>query len=184
MRLQEGLVLGVGMIAATALWQSRALADTSTYYQSSPAPAPVAVETTRTVYAGPNPALMGTGLVLFGGPYVASVIVGATSGHVGDDKLYIPVAGPWLDYGERGGCPLGSTCNAETGYKVLLAADGIAQGIGVIAILASLVVPETRTIHTYSTTGKADRSNALKPTVHFTPASYHGGAGLAAFGTF
>ena len=73
----------------------------------------------------PSRALLMTGLVLFGAPYVASIGIAATSSHTGDGNLYVPVIGPWLDLGARPGCPSSGDCGAETGNKVLLVGDGI-----------------------------------------------------------
>jgi hypothetical protein len=98
--------------------------------------------------SGPNRALLNSGLFAFGVPYIASVVVAAESEHPGDDKLYIPVVGPWMDLANRGDCGhLGQpTCDAETGYKILLVADGIFQGIGALDIVGAFVFPETRVV--------------------------------------
>ncbi|MGC4069063.1 MAG: hypothetical protein QM784_31350 [Polyangiaceae bacterium] len=49
---------------------------------------------TRTIY--PNRPLLVTGAVISGASYAGSAIVAATSDRGSDDKLYYPVAGPWL----------------------------------------------------------------------------------------
>ncbi len=91
-----------------------------------------------------NRPLMVTGLVLFGGTYAASVIVGAESDRASDHNyLYYPVVGPWMDLANRD-CTL-STCANETLSQALLIADGAVQGIGALAVLTSLVVPERTT---------------------------------------
>src|SRR5262249_23148051 len=50
----------------------------------------------------PNPALLGGGLGTIVLGYTPAMIVGIVSDHKGDDKLFIPVVGPWLDLGQRG----------------------------------------------------------------------------------
>ena len=173
MRLEKTLVFGTALIAAGLLWQSESSAQTVVYRPATVAP----VETTETVYVGPDRAMLGTGVVVTAGTYVASIIVGAESNKHGDEKLYIPLVGPWLDIGERGGCPLGaSSCNGETGNKVLLIADGVGQGLGALMIVASILAPE-REVRRISTA-------SAKPTLRFTPVTYRGGSGIAAFGTF
>lgn len=89
----------------------------------------------------PNRPMLITGGVLFGGTYAASVIVGAASDREADEKLYLPVVGPWLDLRERD-CDV-NECNNETLNKALLITDGALQGVGVLAIVLSLVIPET-----------------------------------------
>jgi len=99
---------------------------------------------------GPNRALLHTGIFVFGVPYVASVIVAASSDHQGDHNLYLPVVGPWMDLAGRGSCGnLGEmTCGNEAANKVLLVVDGVFQGLGALDIVGAFVFPETRTIST------------------------------------
>lgn len=131
----------------------------------------------RVTVTGPNRALLSSGIFALGVPYVTSVIVATQSDHQGDNHLYVPVAGPWMDLGDRGGCgELGQpSCNAETTYKVLLVADGILQGIGALDIIGAFVFPETRTAAV-----AADRPRlVVSPT-----AMGRGGYGVAALATF
>src|SRR5262245_49526236 len=60
-------------------------------------PAPVVAE--RSVL--PNPTLLGSGVGTLVLGYAPSVVVGIVSDHKGDDNLFIPVAGPWIDLGKR-----------------------------------------------------------------------------------
>ena len=53
---------------------------------------------------GPNRELLHSGILALGVPYVASVVVAATSDRTEDKHLYIPVAGPWMDLANRSGC--------------------------------------------------------------------------------
>jgi hypothetical protein len=122
-------------------------------------------------YAGPNWGVLGSGLAVFSGTYFASAVVAGTSAHAGDRDLYIPLVGPWIDMANR--CP---GCSGDTGSKVLLAFDGVFQGLGALGIVSSFFVPARRSL---------GRRADLSPTFHFAPASYGRGApGLAMVGTF
>lgn len=96
-------------------------------------------ETSRMTW--PNTPLLATGATVFGLSYLPAVIGGALSDADRKDDLYIPVAGPWmmLSKGE----------DEETGYKVLLAANGVAQGLGALMLLSSFFIPEKKTEHWY-----------------------------------
>jgi hypothetical protein len=88
-----------------------------------------------------NRKLFVSGLVLFGGTYTASMIVGAESSRDQDHKdLFYPVVGPWMDIGHRD-CGT-NTCTNEAGAVTLLILDGIGQGVGILAIIASVAIPE------------------------------------------
>ena len=138
------------------------------------------VVTTRThetaVTGGPNAALLSSGLFAFGVPYVASVIVASTSNNDADHNLYVPVVGPWMDFANRGPCGglLQRSCDNETANKVLLAADGVLQGIGALEIVGAFLMPEVTTT-----------TVATEPRIVVGP-SHVGrtGYGLAAGGTF
>jgi hypothetical protein len=133
----------------------------------------------RSGYAGPNRALLGTGIVTFGVAYVPAVVVAGESSQSVDHHLYVPVVGPWLDLANRPGCGPGSiACDTETTNKVLLATDGIFQGLGVISVVAAFLSPEHE--RAVVETGSTD-----KPTLHVSPAQIGaGGYGLRAFGQF
>lgn len=126
---------------------------------------------------GPNRGLLRSGLFMLGVPYVTSVIVAAQSDHPGDNNLYIPVAGPWMDLAGRGSCGNvgGPSCDGETVNKVLLVVDGIFQGLGALDIVGAFVFPETRTVYAGST----------PPRVVVAPAYYgRDGYGVSAFARF
>jgi hypothetical protein len=97
---------------------------------------------------GPNRALLHSGLFTLAIPYVASVIVATGSDHPGDNNLYIPVAGPWMDLSSRGPCGGAAerSCDGETANKALLVVDGVFQGLGALDIVGAFVFPETRTV--------------------------------------
>lgn len=128
----------------------------------------------------PNVGLISTGIVTLGLSYGASTIVAATSKNPADQRLYIPVAGPWMNLAERAPCH-GRNCGSSEGtYKALLVADGIFQGLGALEILGGLLTSETRTVAT------AQRKSApTSAEVHVSPARFGQGAyGISAYGTF
>lgn len=153
-----------------------------TVVQTTPPPV-TSDTTTRTEYAGPNKAMIGTGFALLGGTYLASAIVAGTSQHPGDEHLYIPVAGPWIDLANRGDCGAGfaRSCDNENTNNALLIGGGILQGVGVLTMIGGFLSPETREVRTVTTTAKAQ---VYKPTLTLTPVQYRGGGGIGAFGTF
>lgn len=129
-------------------------------------------------YVRPNRALLMSGLIAFGVPYIASLGVAATSPHAGDSDLWIPAIGPWLDVGQRGGCPSNNDCGGETGNKVLLVGDGILQSIGALQIVGAFVFPERHTLAPVVTTGSGS-------TMTFSPSKVGStGYGLSAAGNF
>jgi hypothetical protein len=123
--------------------------------------------------ASPNADLIASGLFTLAVPYVASVVVATESKRPGDQYLYTPVAGPWLDLARRDDCPAQGTCANETAYKILLVADGVLQGFGALEILSGFMFPETHSVKTESS-----------PRVRVAPNVGRGGAGVTAFGTF
>lgn len=92
-------------------------------------------------HSWPNRPMLITGLVVLGGTYGASAIVGAASDRKADDRLFIPVVGPWLDLKDRD-CDV-NACSHETLNKALLIGDGALQGLGAITLVLSLVIPES-----------------------------------------
>jgi hypothetical protein len=129
-------------------------------------------ETERT----PNAAMITSGAILFGIPYTASVIVGASSPNRADRNLIVPVIGPWIDLANRSVC-VGAECPNETTNKVMLVASGVLQTVGVLDFVGGFVFPVTRTT---TRTAKAAQSTA----VHVLPTAFASSVGLAAFGRF
>jgi hypothetical protein len=186
--------------AAALSWGASAHAQTTQVTTTAPPPpaapsavvvqpAPVATTTTTSAPLGatretkeegyvPNPYLLTTGLILWGIPYTTSVVVAAQSSNPADQHLYVPIVGPWIDLGQRGGCPVANnSCNTETTNKVLLAADGVFQAIGTIEVIWGFLRPEHREVTTVSAT-------KYTPKMTFLPASVASGYGLAAVGQF
>jgi hypothetical protein len=94
-----------------------------------------------------NRPLFVSGLILFGGTYAASAIVAGTSDRPEDEKLYYPVAGPWMNLADRD-CNT-RPCANESLDTALLIASGIGQGLGALGVVTSLFVPEKTTRNWY-----------------------------------
>lgn len=109
-----------------------------------------------------NAPVFATGAVVFAGSYGASAIVASQSDHVGADRLYVPVVGPWLALNDWGNCPIEQPrCDENTTEKVLLVADGVFQAAGVITMVTGLLSP---TSHTVVRTRTADNAKKVKVT--------------------
>lgn len=127
---------------------------------------------------GPNRAMLKSGVWTLGVGYVPALIVAIESPLPADRQLFIPVAGPWLDYANRD-C---DDCDNETLNKVLLVADGVVQGAGALQIVGSFLFVETR-----SASGQRRTTTAAEesPRLRFAPARLApGGYGLVAHGAF
>ena len=164
-------------LAALACGAFVALRPVSAHAQSStvvvpPPPAPVVAE--RSVV--PNPTLLGSGVGTFVVGYAPSVVVGIVSDHKGDDNLFIPVVGPWLDLGKRdcsgatvltsdGPFELASRSNCGTSdiERAALIASGVVQGAGVLQMLGSLFVPQRRVDVVARAAGRASGDSDLLP---------------------
>ena len=83
----------------------------------------------------PNRGMLGSGIFTFGVPYVASVVVAASSNHPGDHNLYVPVAGPWMRLADRH-CSGGGHCDDGLN-EGLLVVNGIFQGLGALDIVSA-----------------------------------------------
>lgn len=176
MKRQVMLAVGGGVsVLAAITWTTTSFADT--VVTAEPAPRPVVAEQTHN--SPPNVPLLTGGIIALGGAYIPSVIVAAANNNPYDNHLYIPVVGPWIDLADRPGCggAFQTSCGTETGFKALLVIDGAFQGLGALATVLGLVVPEHRST---VVAAKAD-----KPTVHVLPARVtRDGYGVTAFGTF
>jgi hypothetical protein len=154
------------LVTIAGLWSSTAAAQ-----QTNGMPQTDRTESER---IRPNRPLLVAGAAVIAASYIPPVIVAATSERDADKYLYIPVAGPWIDLGERGGCAPNS-CETEAVYKTLLVATGVAHIVGTSLIVTSLIVPERR-----ETTRAA---TSTKPVV--MPAQLgRAGAGLVLAGQF
>lgn len=120
----------------------------------------------------PNRPLLTAGAAVLAASYIPPVLVAATSDREADKYLFIPVAGPWINLAERGGCGP-NPCEVEAAYKGLIITAGLAHLVGTGLVVSSFLVPEERT----------PRAAKTKPVI--VPAQVgRSGAGLAVVGTF
>jgi hypothetical protein len=137
---------------------------------TTPAPASEASTTDH----GPNRSLILMGLVAFGWSYAPAVLIAGDSPRQTDRRLYVPVAGPWLDLGHRGVCT--TDCESEEMNRELLIVDGILQGAAVVAFVAGLLSSEHE---------RPDPKNEARPRLRVTPTRMgSAGYGVSAFGAF
>lgn len=146
-------------------------------FAQDPAP-PRADMSEKAIHTTPNRALLSTGAGIFALSYGASVITGAVSDRDADKKLFVPVIGPWMDLADRG-CDDRACGGNEDLNKAMIITSGVAQGLGVLAVVGSLFVPESTTV-----TEKRTTASAPKPTFSLLPVSFRAGAGVGAVGTF
>jgi hypothetical protein len=185
--MKRHLIVGgvlFGAVSSAVTWAGSSSADTTVVEQPAPAPAsntvvaaPAAAPAAESdAYTGPNRRLIGSGLVTFGLSYIPALVVAGTSDVSADHHLYVPIAGPWLDLGDRPGCGAGHIgCDTETTYKVLLVFDGIFQAVGAVTTVTGFLSPERHVV----TTAKLN-----KPSVHVAPSNVASGYGVLAFGNF
>lgn len=126
-----------------------------------------------------NAPMLTSGALVFGASYGASVIIAGTDNSRGNNRLYIPVVGPWLALSDRGSCdPVKTSCDHDTTAKILLVADGIFQAAGVLGVVDGLLAPSSHKIAIRNTTAKR------KPTIHMIPTFTNGNPALAVLGKF
>jgi hypothetical protein len=185
-RMAAALSLVAGTVTSFA---ATSRADDVTSTSPSPPPPVVVVAPTpqsdtaqtRTVSTGPDLRTIGGGLITLGVSYGIGIAVASNSDHHGDRHLYVPVIGPWLDLGDRGGnCSQSGSCDRETFNRFLIGADGVFQALGVLSIISGFVFEPKREVVTTTTT-----TASTQATIHITPVDYgRGSLGLAAIGTF
>lgn len=141
---------------------------------SVPASAQQRVDTVE--YTGPDRGLLRAGAWTLGLSYVPAAIVGISSPLPADRYLLAPVAGPWVDYAKRD-C---SDCKNETLNKVLLATDGVFQGLGALQIIGSFLFVEHSVVTRPASVGTPN--NALN--LRVVPKRIAGGYALTASGNF
>ena len=121
----------------------------------------------------PNVDLIASGIFTLAIPYIASVAAASESTRQGDNYLYTPVAGPWLDLAHRDDCPAFGSCGNEAAYRVLLVADGLLQGFGALEILSGFMFPVEQPV-----------KNDSSPHVRVVPSVAHNTGSITAVGTF
>jgi hypothetical protein len=154
---------------------ARAVAQPHTVVVVNPQPpaeerTPVVLPEYETIHDAYNKPVFTAGALVFLGSYGASVIAAAAAGDEdrerGLDRLYIPVAGPWLALGKRD--------DWGTSTKVLLVVDGVFQAGGMIGMIHGVLQPSKRRVVTQTSAVR------VTPTV----VGQSAGAGLALFGRF
>lgn len=173
------------ILAASVLigsWASTSHAQGEATITTSQSAAPMSTEQ-RQLFR-PHRPILAAGALGFLAGYVPAMVVAGLSPHEGDKRLWIPVVGPWLDLADRPMCGNGvgrTGCGTEAFNDIMLIASGVAQSAGVAAMVASLFIPEERSVTTM--TGKAVPQKPFQ--IRFTPASLGRGApGVAAVGTW
>jgi hypothetical protein len=198
-RLVLPLVLGASLIPAIAHGQPPLNPDDPTD-PNAPVPTPIDPTPAPTVIVNPPPPapvyttepeyethtsawnapMFTTGALVFLGSYGASVIVAASTEDDevdrGNDRLYVPVVGPWLALNDRPDCPIEQeSCDMETTKKVLLVLDGVLQAGGVVTMVAGLLSPtEYRVVK---------RPAVVSGKVHVSPTA-GANPGISLFGHF
>jgi hypothetical protein len=117
----------------------------------------------------PNRPLLYTGGLIFLGSYVTTAVLTATKVEDGngDEKMYLPVVGPWLHLAD---------VNEDGTDTALVIGSGILQGAGVLMAAASLFIPEKVPAATIQ---------AGNVKVHLTATSFgRSSGGLGAVGQF
>ncbi len=127
------------LAAAAIAWSPSAMAQGYGGYAAPPARG----WTAETEFV-PNGELISTGVVVLGGTYTASALAATMSRNPADKRLYVPLAGPWMDLAARADGERDS--RSETVEKALLVADGVLQGVGTLQILGGFMFPTARTV--------------------------------------
>ena len=166
--------------------------------QPAPAPAPATTNTTVVTPASmaqPEPSVSGsyetnyintpvfsTGATVFAISYGAGVISAASTDTKSNDRLYVPLVGPWLALHDRVhdnncGALSNSRCDTNTTAEVLLVVDGVFQAAGLLAMVDGVFDPGS---HEVSATVASNKK------VHITPAPVGANAdpGIWAMGRF
>jgi hypothetical protein len=129
-------------------------------------------------YTGPDRGLLRSGAWTLGLGYVPALVVALESPLPADRYLYVPVAGPWIDFARRD-C---DECRHEGLNQFLIAADGVVQGVGALEILGSFLFLERSVSTRPASARKSSGDTALH--LRFKPARVAGGYSLTAIGNF
>jgi hypothetical protein len=157
-------VVAIGVLTGASAWAAPAAAE----------PRPTTADRAETIEEmEPNAELIASGFFTLALPYFASVVAASASTRNGDNFLYVPVAGPWMDLSNRSDCPPVGTCTNEPAYRVLLVADGILQGFGALEMLSGFMFPVPHSANSRSS-----------PEVTVVPRVSPAGAGITAVGRF
>jgi hypothetical protein len=182
-----GAFAAINNVSLSASAQNAAPAPASPTGPGAPTPPTTTYPTTqyqhpmgeqRTEFLRPNPVLLGTGALTALSAYVPGFIVALGSDHDGDDWLYAPLIGPWLDLATRGcGDGLDTPTCGTTGFETAaLIGSGVVQAIGAAQLVAAFTLPQRKL---------ESQASSTKPRVNIAPTSFGRGAqGIMAFGTF
>ncbi len=85
--------------------------------------------------SGVNRPMLRTSVTLFAVPYAITFITAMAKSKETDPTLYVPVAGPFIELGN----------DTSPGNKVLLVGSGVLQAVGLVGIVSSFFVPESKT---------------------------------------
>ena len=117
-----------------------------------------------------NGSVFASGAIVFAGTFGVSALVAASSDHVGADKLWIPLVGPWIALAQwDNDCPLEGTnlqrsnC-ASTGDQVLLGISGGLQAFALVTMIGGRFLHGRKM--QYTTKAKAKKDSTA---VHVTP---------------
>lgn len=129
-----------------------------------------------------NQTLLFGGATLLLGSYGTSTLIGTLNDRAADKLLAVPLAGPWLDLGDRS-CER-VACHQEALSKALLIASGVLQSVGLAGVIGSFFVAENR----FHLPRPGAVRAATTPRLRLTPAPLGGGQGvnhgLVLVGTF
>ncbi len=114
-----------------------------------------------------NRPLLIVGATLFAGSYLPSLAFATLGDWDTDNALTVPVAGPWMALANPENKPLS---------KVLLINSGVMQGVGVLSMMASLLIPN----YGESTTVRFGKSDVRMAPTQLARDAY----GLGASGSF
>ena len=168
----SSIVLAVAGVLAVATNASLAEAEPSQRVAAT-------TRTDRIETTGPNRKLLSSGAWTLGLSYTPALVVAIKSERRGDDYLYYPVVGPWLDLAHRK-C---ATCGDDSLNQALLVTDGVFQGIGALSIVGAFLLPERHTTTTVSRARAAEKARAGLD-LKLKPVRLSGGYGLQATARF
>jgi hypothetical protein len=97
----------------------------------------------------------------------------------GDNNLFIPVVGPWLDLAARD-CTLGECTTREDVNILHIIGSGAAQAAGIGIAIGAFFVGERKD----GRPAPQPKVPDTRASVRVLPMSLRGGAGIGAFGTF
>ena len=105
-------------------------------------------ESSYTTTSVNTPLILG-GAIVFAGAYGGAAYVANNSDHPGADRLWVPVVGPWLALNDWGDCDIENpACDDTTTDKVLLIGDGVAQAVGLAAVVGGILTPREHVVST------------------------------------